>query len=198
MYAPSTPLLQCAFVSKASSTLPAVLMTTMIRLKRSRPERHHACHPHQQRCNCMHAGPWRSRLSLRETLLQPRHYSSSRPLATLATASDTSPPLATYTSKRYAVIGGGFAGIAVAWHLLASSTAMQPVSVDLYDAAGAPTSCQNVCHPVKDAESSSPSPLPLAASEGGKHRGDPPSQRVKSLPHNHCERDVLSLTTYQQ
>ena len=36
--------------------------------------------------------------------------------------------------RRYAVIGGGFAGIATAWHLLAHADA--PVSVHLFDGAG--------------------------------------------------------------
>ena len=36
--------------------------------------------------------------------------------------------------RRYAVIGGGFAGVATAWHLLAH--AKRPVRVDLFDGAG--------------------------------------------------------------
>ena len=36
--------------------------------------------------------------------------------------------------RRYAVIGGGFAGVATAWHLLAHAN--RPVRVDLFDGAG--------------------------------------------------------------
>jgi len=39
--------------------------------------------------------------------------------------------------RRYAVVGAGFAGLAVAYHLLARGNAQQPVSVELLDAAGA-------------------------------------------------------------
>eukprot|EP00897_Mesotaenium_endlicherianum_P003262 jgi/Mesen1/2964/ME000176S01998 len=38
--------------------------------------------------------------------------------------------------KRYAVLGAGFAGVAVAWHLLQHSTRASPVVVDLIDAVG--------------------------------------------------------------
>ena len=38
--------------------------------------------------------------------------------------------------RRYAVVGAGFAGLAVAYHLLARGSAAQPVSVELLDAAG--------------------------------------------------------------
>ena len=38
--------------------------------------------------------------------------------------------------RRFAVIGGGFAGAALAWHLLAAASARVPVSVTLYDGAG--------------------------------------------------------------
>ena len=143
MYSHS-PLLQCAFVSRATSTLPAAIMTAMIRLERTRWEYQFACHHQQQRCNNNHAGLVRSRYSLRDRLSQPLRCSSNRTQSTLAaesyseasivTSSPASPPQD--AGKRYAVIGGGFAGIAVAWHLLASSTAAQPVSIDLYDAAG--------------------------------------------------------------
>ncbi|KAK9833582.1 hypothetical protein WJX81_008540 [Elliptochloris bilobata] len=37
---------------------------------------------------------------------------------------------------RFAVIGGGFAGCAVAWHLLAAARAHSPIAVTLYDGAG--------------------------------------------------------------
>ena len=36
--------------------------------------------------------------------------------------------------RKYAIIGGGFAGVATAWHLLAH--ARTPVSVHLFDGAG--------------------------------------------------------------
>ena len=39
--------------------------------------------------------------------------------------------------RRYAVVGAGFAGLAIAYHLLARGNAAQPVSVELLDAAGA-------------------------------------------------------------
>ena len=38
--------------------------------------------------------------------------------------------------QRFAVIGGGFAGVAVAWNLLAMTGGSRPTTVDLYDAAG--------------------------------------------------------------
>ena len=39
--------------------------------------------------------------------------------------------------QRYAIIGGGLAGVAAAWHLLAASTALhRPIAVHLYDKAG--------------------------------------------------------------
>ncbi|KAK9814738.1 hypothetical protein WJX72_010698 [[Myrmecia] bisecta] len=40
------------------------------------------------------------------------------------------------SGRRYAVVGGGFAGVAVAWHLLAQATATAPVQVQLFDLAG--------------------------------------------------------------
>ena len=36
--------------------------------------------------------------------------------------------------RRYAIIGGGFAGVATAWHLLAHAST--PISVHLFDGAG--------------------------------------------------------------
>ena len=36
--------------------------------------------------------------------------------------------------RRYAIIGGGFAGVATAWHLLAHANS--PVSIHLFDGAG--------------------------------------------------------------
>lgn len=36
--------------------------------------------------------------------------------------------------RRYAIVGGGFAGVATAWHLLAHASS--PVSVHLFDGAG--------------------------------------------------------------
>ncbi len=36
--------------------------------------------------------------------------------------------------RRYAIIGGGFAGVATAWHLLAHASS--PVSIHLFDGAG--------------------------------------------------------------
>jgi len=38
--------------------------------------------------------------------------------------------------KRYAVIGGGFAGVAVAFHLLSRASHTHPISLDLYEAFG--------------------------------------------------------------
>eukprot|EP00873_Tetraselmis_striata_P043043 jgi/Tetstr1/463307/TSEL_008231.t1 len=39
-------------------------------------------------------------------------------------------------AARYAVVGGGFAGLATCWHLLASARHDAPVAVDLYDCVG--------------------------------------------------------------
>ncbi len=39
-------------------------------------------------------------------------------------------------AQRFAVVGAGFAGLAVAYHMLARGTAAQPVSVELLDAVG--------------------------------------------------------------
>lgn len=39
-------------------------------------------------------------------------------------------------SKRYAIIGGGFAGVAVAHHLSLLATATTPVILELFDLAG--------------------------------------------------------------
>lgn len=65
--------------------------------------------------------------------------------------------------RRQAVCGhwGGFAGIAVAWHLLARSTVAQPVSVDLYDAAGEASPCLTLGRPVKQWKA----PRPAGASQ---------------------------------
>ena len=38
--------------------------------------------------------------------------------------------------RRYAVIGGGLAGVATAWHLLRLATPSSPVQLDLFDPAG--------------------------------------------------------------
>ncbi|GAB4818006.1 hypothetical protein N2152v2_005052 [Parachlorella kessleri] len=49
----------------------------------------------------------------------------------LAASSYSQPP-----TKRYAVIGGGFAGVAVAFHLLSHANPTNPISLDLYEAFG--------------------------------------------------------------
>ena len=41
--------------------------------------------------------------------------------------------------RRYAVIGGGLAGVATAWHLLRLGTQASPVQLDLFDPAGEAT-----------------------------------------------------------
>lgn len=38
--------------------------------------------------------------------------------------------------KRFAVVGGGLAGVAVAWNLLAMTGGEGPTSIDLFDAVG--------------------------------------------------------------
>lgn len=38
--------------------------------------------------------------------------------------------------RRFAVIGAGLAGVAIAWHLLGGATATQPIKVHVYDKAG--------------------------------------------------------------
>ena len=38
--------------------------------------------------------------------------------------------------EKYAVLGAGFAGLAVAWHLLAAATPRRPVHVEVFDAHG--------------------------------------------------------------
>jgi FAD-NAD(P)-binding len=38
--------------------------------------------------------------------------------------------------RRYAVIGGGLAGVATAWHLLRLAMPSSPVHLDLFDPAG--------------------------------------------------------------
>lgn len=38
--------------------------------------------------------------------------------------------------RNFAVVGGGFAGCAVAWHLLAAARARAPIAVTLFDGAG--------------------------------------------------------------
>lgn len=38
--------------------------------------------------------------------------------------------------RRYAVIGGGLAGVATAWHLLRLATPSSPIQLDLFDPAG--------------------------------------------------------------
>ena len=48
--------------------------------------------------------------------------------------SDADAGVAAGQQRRYAIIGGGFAGVATAWHLLAHASG--PVSVHLFDGAG--------------------------------------------------------------
>ena len=38
--------------------------------------------------------------------------------------------------RRFAIVGGGFAGCAVAWHLLAAARSGAPIAVALFDGAG--------------------------------------------------------------
>jgi len=60
---------------------------------------------------------------------------------TITKASTSKSPLATTGAAqpcphRYAIIGGGFAGVAIAWHLIKLSTSENPIQVELFDAYG--------------------------------------------------------------
>lgn len=54
-------------------------------------------------------------------------------LATFVAGCTSSPPS---SIRRFAVLGAGFAGVSVAWHLLQHTRSCEPVSVDLYDESG--------------------------------------------------------------
>lgn len=54
----------------------------------------------------------------------------------LAKCYTTTPALPAAASRRYAIIGGGFAGVAVAYHLSLQATPASPVVLDLFDLAG--------------------------------------------------------------
>lgn len=59
---------------------------------------------------------------------------SLRSLTTTAAAAAAPPPPP--APRRYAVVGGGFAGVAVAWHLLQRHSPVSTVALHLYDAHG--------------------------------------------------------------
>lgn len=63
--------------------------------------------------------------------------------------------------KRYAIIGGGLAGVSVAWHLLAAATPAQPICIHLYDkagiAGGASGAAAGLLHPLTPKGKASPS-----------------------------------------
>ena len=64
---------------------------------------------------------------------------SLRPFRAISASSVStgSPPINNQAPPlRYAVIGGGFAGVAVAWHILQRSSSISPIRLDLYDAFG--------------------------------------------------------------
>uniref|UniRef100_A0ACD6AB10 Uncharacterized protein n=1 Tax=Avena sativa TaxID=4498 RepID=A0ACD6AB10_AVESA len=84
-----------------------------------------------------HSSPLSSSLSPRPRLI-PRLRSYSRRAVTSAAASSSpSPsPAGCHRPLRYAVLGAGFAGISVAWHLLKHSSKDSLVSVDVYDENG--------------------------------------------------------------
>jgi FAD-NAD(P)-binding len=67
-------------------------------------------------------------LQSRLTFTLPRHDWSAHRIA--------SKLLAVTGCRRYAVIGGGLAGVATAWHLLRLATPSAPVQLDLFDPAG--------------------------------------------------------------
>uniref|UniRef100_A0ACD5XXP9 Uncharacterized protein n=1 Tax=Avena sativa TaxID=4498 RepID=A0ACD5XXP9_AVESA len=69
--------------------------------------------------------------------LIPRLGSYSRRAVTSAASSSLSPSAAgCHRPLRYAVLGAGFAGLSVAWHLLKHSSKDSRVSVDVYDENG--------------------------------------------------------------
>ncbi|KAL3698786.1 hypothetical protein R1sor_012862 [Riccia sorocarpa] len=55
-----------------------------------------------------------------------------RPLVTCASMGDLQP----WGVRRFAVLGAGFAGVSVAWHLLQHTTSSAPVCVELFDELG--------------------------------------------------------------
>ncbi len=75
------------------------------------------------------------------------HAASAQTCRTGADDGDDTPPEAAWQQRplrnfrgprRYAVVGGGLAGVATAYHLLQHGSRTAPVHVHLFDPAGAP------------------------------------------------------------
>ena len=62
-----------------------------------------------------------------------RAFSTSPSKTSTPSFQSPSPPT---TPQRYAIIGGGFAGVAVAWHLMKHSSLHNPIQIELFDAYG--------------------------------------------------------------
>ncbi|CAM0913098.1 unnamed protein product [Alopecurus aequalis] len=84
-----------------------------------------------------HGAPLPSSLRPRPRLLSSLGSYSRRAVTSAAAASSPSPsPAGCHRPLRYAVLGAGFAGLSVAWHLLKHSPKDSRVSVDVYDENG--------------------------------------------------------------